>query len=51
MSKIIARGGDFVKTDFRNLFNKERFQQELAEEITKDFKKIAPNSADTSNRH
>jgi hypothetical protein len=40
-----------VKTNFRDLFNKERFQQEVAEEITKDLKNITPNSADTSNRH
>ena len=40
-----------MKNDFRNLFNKERFQQELAEEITKDFKKLTLDSADTSNRH
>jgi hypothetical protein len=51
MYTIIARGGDFLSKNFRDLFTKERFQQELAEEITKDFKKNRPNSADTGNRH
>lgn len=39
-----------MSKNFRDLFTKERFQQELAEEITRDFKKNQPNS-DTSNRH
>jgi hypothetical protein len=47
--KIKARGGILVKKDFRQLFNRQRFEEELAEEIAKDLKKNKPNSSDTGN--
>lgn len=40
-----------MKNNFKDLFNKERFQQELAEEISKDFKRNLANSpANNNNR-
>jgi hypothetical protein len=44
-----------MKTNFRDLFTKERFQQELAEEISKDLKgktnALANNNLNNNNRH
>lgn len=36
--------------DFRNLFNRQKFEQELADEIAKDLKKTKTDSTDTGNR-
>lgn len=50
LHKIMARGGDFLKKNLHDMFTKQRFGEELAEEIAKDLKKIKPNSSDTDNR-
>lgn len=40
-----------MKKIFPDLFTKERFSQELAEEISKSFKNNKNNSNDTKDRH
>lgn len=44
-----------MKNNFRDIFTKEKFQQEVAEEITKDLGKNSTNSASSNqnskNRH
>lgn len=42
-----------MKRNFQDIFTKERFQQEVAEEITKDFRKKLTNSLaqNDKNRH
>jgi hypothetical protein len=42
-----------VKRKFKDIFSKERFQQEVAEEIAKDFRKNLTNSLaqNDKNRH
>ena len=40
-----------MKTNFKDLFTKERFQQELAEEIGKDLKRRSSTPVNNNNRH